>query len=197
MPTDFSCCQLNDISMSKKVRPKGSHAHILKCIRCWSHSFLKFSNPPSDSWDKTHHSSMDCSQYWLHQSTWCCHHAHAWRKSIQVESWCVHVHYAFNINRELGFWKCTHMHMNMYRTWEQKSHFDSVLIIGLTDKKNYPGIMINADNTDEQVKCMSRRVQIFFASCRYCWYRKEDKEAIIPKPMPVTGRHMQALPKIW
>jgi hypothetical protein len=64
----------------------------------------------------------------------------------------------------------------------------------------YPGLTIDVDGPDVQVKCMhSVGANRFFWPSRedVCWYVREDVLEVIPEPLNVTSRHKQVLPEIW
>ena len=64
----------------------------------------------------------------------------------------------------------------------------------------YPGIVIDCDEDDVQVKCMHPvGINKFFWPSRpdICWYKKDDVKNIIPAPCNVNSRHFQVQPDIW
>ena len=68
------------------------------------------------------------------------------------------------------------------------------------DKKLYPGIVIDDDTDEVQVKCMHQiGDNRFFWPTRddICYYNNDDVLAIIPEPVSVTSRHKCIYQEMW
>ena len=81
----------------------------------------------------------------------------------------------------------------------QESYLDNHVVV-MYDGQPYPGLVVDVDLEDIQVKCMCRiGPNRFFWPARddVCWYSKDDIIRIIPPPVKVTGRHHQVRPDIW
>jgi hypothetical protein len=90
----------------------------------------------------------------------------------------------------------------------QTTEVDAAEVMSLLDKhvvvrydgNLYPGIVIDEDHEDVQVKCMHKigRNRFFWPSYDdICWYSKDDLVCELPEPEKVTQRHHQVDPAIW
>lgn len=76
---------------------------------------------------------------------------------------------------------------------------DSHVVVSY-DGAPYPGLVVDTDNADVQVKCMHRvGDNRFYWPMRddVCWYGPDAILAVIPAPQPVTSRHFCIDASIW
>ncbi len=76
---------------------------------------------------------------------------------------------------------------------------DSYVVVSY-DGAPYPGLVVDTDNGDVEVKCMHRiGDNRFFWPTRndVCWYAPEMILAVIPAPQTVTSRHFCIEASTW
>ena len=92
------------------------------------------------------------------------------------------------------------VHKNNEENFLDQHNYLSKHVLAEYDGQYYPGIVLNEDDEDVEVKCMHRigNNRFFWPPLDdVCWYTKDKVMCIIPEPSPVTGKHMQVDPTIW
>ena len=73
-------------------------------------------------------------------------------------------------------------------------------IVVLYDDQPFPGLVVDVDHTDVEVKCLNKVVNNRFYWPQIddvCWYSKDKVVSVIPEPQCVTRRYLKVHSPTW